>query len=192
MEDSEKSIKFLENSFSKLVDIKEVNHSNKNVIEGWKSATLTIVERIFGSNSQHVKAISDMHLRKSMVSTGSNSWADVYYLDEFKKCASDIINSMTEEIKGFGLPEKPSTENKNGISIINKISQHQHVELNLIFDAIRDELPPVKFKEMQEIAESDEPKEGKLQKIKEILQKTGIEVVSSTLAKVIGQTMGIQ
>ena len=38
----------------------------------------------------------------------------------------------------------------------------------------------------------EEPKESKLSKITEKLKDTGIEVVSSTLAKVIGQAMGVQ
>ena len=90
-------------------------------------------------------------------------------------------------------PEKAATipiKINNNPSFNQSQSQKQSQSLN-IEDIIKDEIPPARMREIQEIANSNEPKESKINKIGEILQKTGLEVVSSTLAKIITCSMGI-
>ena len=51
--------------------------------------------------------------------------------------------------------------------------------------------PRARMKEIEAISKADELKEAKLVKIGEVLQKTGAEVLASTLAKIITTSMGI-
>lgn len=113
------------------------------------------------------------------------------HIESFKNCLSGMIKCL--DIK------KSNTNNDSNLKqmdiIINNNpsfnqSQSQNQSLN-IEDIIKDEIPPARLREIQEIVNSNEPKESKLNKIGEILQKTGIEIVSSTLAKVITCSMGI-
>ena len=72
------------------------------------------------------------------------------------------------------------------------VSQYQNQNQTFkVEDIIKDEFPPAKLREIKEIADSEESKETKLQKIDEVIQKTGVEVISSTLAKIITNLMGI-
>jgi hypothetical protein len=112
--------------------------------------------------------------------------------------AVSTLENFIRDIKAFGLPEKGNSiktyprSTEINVHNNNHLSQSQNIELNIVFETIKDELPPARLREIQEIADSEEPKESKLSKITEKLKDTGIEVVSSTLAKVIGQAMGVQ
>lgn len=109
----------------------------------------------------------------------------------------EFLKSFIDDLKSLGLPYNSSfSGSKNEINVNtsnnNHLTQTQNVEVDIILETIMDEIPPARIREIEEIVKSEEPKENKLKKIGEKLKDTGIEVVASTLAKVIGQSMGLQ
>lgn len=148
----------------------------------WRTETLQIITRIFGKDSNNYKGF--INITSVMIGGYTQS-----HLENFKSCLSGMILCLD-------IPEP--TNNKNmfpaNISITNNNSNNNTQTQTVTFDIkkiIEDEIPPARMREIQEIAKSNEPKESKLNKIGEILQKTGMEILSSTLAKVITCSMGI-
>ncbi len=165
--------------------LKQLNNISLEELCDWRTETLPIISEIFGeTTSQH----------KQFINIG---WYSMHGytnkdLNEFKKCLEGMIKCL--DLRKSPKPSK-GTHNSNVIinnnpSFNQSQSQNQNQSLS-IEDIIKDEIPPARMREIQEIANSNEPKESKLNKIGEILQKTGIEIVSSTLAKVITCSMGI-
>ena len=155
-------------------------------LSNWRSETLPIVATIFGEKSSQYTQFRGIG---QMSYTGYEQ----QHIESFKNCLSGMIKCL--DIK------KSNTNNDSNLKqmdiIINNNpsfnqsqSQNQNQSLS-IEDIIKDEIPPARLREIQKIVNSNEPKESKLNKICEILQKTGIEIVSSTLAKVITCSMGI-
>lgn len=155
-------------------------------LSNWRSETLPIVATIFGEKSSQYTQFRGIG---QMSYTGYEQ----QHIESFKNCLSGMIKCL--DIK------KSNTNNDSNLKqmdiIINNNpsfnqsqSQNQKQTLN-IDNIIKDEIPSIRIKEIHEIVNSNEPKESKLNKITEILQKTGLEVVSSILAKIISTSMGI-
>ena len=161
---------------SKLDDI------SLDKLGNWKTETLQIVSKIFDNESSNYKNFVQIG---SMAISGYQD----YHLESFRSCLNGMILCLD-------IPKEPQTQKNNPANIVitntnnNSNNQTQTVTFD-IKKIIEDELPPAKMRDIKEIANSNELNESKINKIGEILQKTGIEIVSSTLAKVITCSMGI-
>lgn len=116
--------------------------------------------------------------------------------------AKNLLNGFIEDIETFGLPNDTTIKNTKtkhsipNINIENKPvftqsqtqSQTQTMDIK---DIIKDELPPTKMREIEKILKTEEPEKTKLEKVGEVLQKVGIGVTSSVLARIITSSMGI-
>lgn len=157
------------------------NISSYDEWNNWKQSTLVFVARIYDESTSQYKQFDNIHI--------SYNHPNIPNTIKESKC---LLESYIKDIATFGLPQKNKPMDKSiKFENNNIITQNQNIELNIVFETIKDEIPPKTIREIEEIAKLEEPKENKLQKVGEILKNTGVEVVSSTLAKVIGQTIGI-
>lgn len=162
--------------------IRKLDNIQLSNINNWRSETLPIISEIFPQKSSQYEQF--IH-----IGWGSMDGYKQRHIYEYKNCLNGMIKCL--EIRKAN-NSKSQNSNGTGIIINNNPSFSQSQTQNQTFnveDIIKDELPPSKLKEIKDIVSSDESKESKLEKIGNVLRKTGIEVVSSTLAKVI--TMGI-
>lgn len=163
--------------------LKLLNNISLEELGDWRTETLPIISEIFSEKTSQYKQFVQI-----------GSWSIQGYtnndLNAFKKCLEGMIKCLD-----LRKPQKTSKGTHNSNVIINNnpnFNQYQSQNQTLnIEDVIKDEIPAVRIREIQEIANSNESKESKLNKIREILKKAGLEVVSSTLAKIISTSMGI-
>lgn len=185
----EKIIEILSKQLELLDTVKTIND-----LSDWKDKTKIFICRIYPEKSQQYRLFESISAYPPFCTTSTPANVPGAVSD-----AKNVIQGFIEDIQAFGLlnnnQEKSSSKaTKPYINIENNLSQTQNQKQNQninIEDIIKDELPPAKMREIQSIACSDEPKESKLQKIGNVLQKTGIEVISSTLAKIIADSLGI-
>lgn len=165
-------------------------------LDDWKAKTRVFICRIYKENSIQYKNFNKISAYPSI--TTLDTKPDV---PKAVEKAKNLLNGFIEDIETFGLPTDSTIQNNKektpvatNINIENKPvftqSQTQTQTMD-IKDIIKDELPPAKMREIEEILKTEEPKETKLQKICDVLQKVGIGVVSSTLSKIITSSMGI-
>lgn len=148
----------------------------------WRSETLPVVAEIFKESSSQYKQFSHI----GFYSMGQYSKSD---LSEFRNCINGMIKSLSiRKTHSRNVSENSPVVINNNPSFSQYQNQTQTFKVE---DIIKDEFPPAKLREIKEIADSEESKETKLQKIGEVMQKTGVEVISSTLAKIITNLMGI-
>lgn len=165
--------------------LKQLDNLSIEELSDWRTETLPIISEIFNQNTSQYKQFINIGWYSMKGYTNKD-------LKEFKKCLEGMIKCL--DLRKF---QEQSNDTQNPSIIINNNpnfnqsqSQNQKQTLN-IDNIIKDEIPSTRIKEIHEIVNSNEPKESKLNKITEILKKTGLEVVSSTLAKIISTSMGI-
>lgn len=166
-------------------------------LDQWKEKTKIFICRIYKEKSpQYNQFIS--------ISAYPPVWFDNTPANVPKaiKEAKNLLNGFIEDIENFGLPNSQSTTKEKARTIVPSINiennpvftqsqtQHQTQSQN-IEDIIRDEIPPSRMREIEEILKTEEPEKTKLEKVGDVLQKVGIGVVSSTLSKIITSSMGI-
>ncbi len=152
----------------------------------WREETLPIISTIFPEKTSQYK---------QFVNVGWGSW-DGYTVNDiksFKNCLNGLMISL--KIPSNTINNKTSSSgvhivNNNHPEFVQKQSQNQNLSVD-IKDILNDEIPSSEMREIESIVKTDGPKETKLQKIGEVLNKTGIGVLSSTLAKIITSSMGI-
>lgn len=161
----------------------------------WKEKTAIFVSRIYKETSTQYRQFTRISAYPGIIT--AHTQPDV---PKAVNQAKNLLQGFVEDIETFGLPTNSSIKpakfhsNMPNINIENNLTQSQVQKQDVHFnieDIIKDEIPPNKMREIQEVIKTDEPKETKLQKIGEILHKTGVEVVSSTLAKIITSCMGL-
>lgn len=191
MED--KILDILENQTKLLDNIKTVED-----FSAWKEKTSIFLCRIYSENSRQYKQFLRISCYPGIIL--STTLPDV---PGAVAEARNILQGFIEDIRTFGLliEEIPKAKNAKSskreqfninISPTFNQSQEQNQSQTVnLKDILEDELPRARMKEIETIAKADEPKDAKLAKIGEVLQKTGVEVLSSTLAKIITTSMGI-
>lgn len=189
----EKIIQKLSTFIFEIEEITEIREDNEEIINGWKSSVSIFLSGIFGQDSIEVNEIKNMKLDSELVRIDYNSFEREYFLIPFKENAKKIIYSIINKIEILGIPEKSKPNSNSGINIVNQnnLSQTQNVEINIILETIKDELPPKAMREIEEIVKSNEPEKSKKNKVIEIIKNLGMEVASSTLAKIVEHTMGM-
>ena len=144
---------------------------NEEDWNNWHSATLCIMTRLYKRTDEQ------------------------YYqlIDCTKKNIIPFLEGIIREIGYLGLPCEQKNNriekitNKVNVSSNNNLSQS--IEINL--SIIEDKIPPDKFREIKSIANSKDSSENKLTKVAETLKTAGIDILSSTLSKIILQSLGL-
>ena len=166
-------------------------------LSDWKEKTRIFICRIYKEDSTQYKQFSRISAFPPIYTPGTQP--DI--LGAVRE-ARNLLNGFVEDIETFGLPNSQSTTTDKTRTIVPSINiennpvftqsqtQYQTQSQN-IEDIIRDEIPPSKMREIEEILKTEEPEKTKLEKVGDILQKVGIGVTSSVLARIITSSIGI-
>lgn len=186
MDDTQKYIQILKEQLNKLMQVLCAEEFNN-----WKNQTKLFITKIYGENSTQINSFS-------CISPYPGSFVMNKPIpdqtERAKKEVTSFLDGVITELEAFGLPNTNKINKREKISNINinnNISQTQNIELSFIVKTIKDELPLARLKEVEDILSKEEPQETKLNKIGNILKNAGIEVLASTLAKIIAQVTGI-
>lgn len=190
MED--KMIEILRKQIKTLDEIQTLSE-----LDGWKEKTKIFICRIYKENSTQYKQFLKISAYPAL--TNFETKPDIPKAVEKAKI---LLDGFIEDLKIFGLPVDTTIKNNKqktsipNINIENKPiftqsqTQHQTQSQN-IEDIIKDEIPPSRMREIEEILKTKEPEKTKLEKVGDVLQKVGIGVTSSVLARIITSLMGI-
>ncbi|MEA3445487.1 MAG: hypothetical protein U9R19_12275 [Bacteroidota bacterium] len=167
---SEKEIALLKEQISKL-------NATDFELEAWKTYTIILLERIFGSGSQKIKIIQNINYDYSSWSlrdssgTGSN-------IDACKKLGWEILTASIKELENFGFPDLNQISEK-------ETSKNESLNIEKIIVCFEDELKVSQFKELKAILKSGDNSEDKksrlIGKLKEFGVNTSPEILSNIL-----------
>lgn len=189
----EKMIEILKKQVELLDEVQTVPE-----LSDWKEKTKIFVCRIYQENSTQYKQFLRISAYPSIYTPATQP-----NVPKAVREAKNILNGFIEDLEAFGLTidttiknNKEKTPVATNINIENKpvFTQSQtqtQTQTMDIKDIIKDELPPAKMREIEEILKTEEPEKTKLEKVGEVLQKVGIGVTSSVLARIITNSIGI-
>lgn len=161
---SKKEIELLKEQIKKL-DVKNFD------LEAWKEYTIVLLARIFGDDSQKIKQIESIEYDYSSWALRDTSGTSSY-LKTCKKLGKEILDASISEIENFGLPEK---EKKAEVSEI----------IQIIIDALQDELKGSQFREIKEILKAKDKEEVKKKKIFDKFVNYSAETANEILSKIL-------
>lgn len=146
-------------------------------LEAWKTYTIILLERIFGSGSQKIIQIQNIKSDYSSWSlrdaSGTSSNIDIC-----KKLGLEILTASIQELENFGVPEKSDTSEK-------EVDRNGSIEIEKIIGYFEDELKVSQLKELKSILKSadnaEEKKSRLVGKLKEFGVNTAPEILSSIL-----------
>jgi hypothetical protein len=109
-----------------------------------------------------------------------------YYSNNIEQCkqrGKEILDASITELESFGLPEKKEKNNESGVNI--SLTQNQTLNINIILNALEDELSKSQLNEVKEIIENEGSKSEKRKKIIEKLGSFGKDVASNIIANIL-------
>lgn len=159
----DKEIQLLNNLIARL-DEKDFN------LEAWKSFTIVILARIFGDNSQKIKQIENIEYDYSSWSLRDTS--GMSHMDQCKKLARQIIEASILEIEMLGLPGKDT-------------SKEAKFNMDIIVNAIKNELSSSEFNELKKLIDSGETLEVLRKKIADKLIVFGSNISPKIVANIL-------
>jgi hypothetical protein len=162
---TEKAIEILKVALSKAQK-EEFN------LEAWKSYTVSIFERIFGSHSKKIEEVEKIKIGSYLYDHPLNH----------RPQAIAILEAAILEIETLGVPIKGSYGNPG---ILINIQQTQELTFNLLKDAVKDELNGKQLREIQEIADSGLSPEDKKRTMLEKIKAFGSDIGSNILANIL-------
>jgi hypothetical protein len=140
-------------------------------LEAWKSATIVILDRIFGTGNQKSIQISKIKYEQS-------SWAlrdakgSKNLIDSCKKRGEEVLKVAIEELEFFGLPEETIEQNRAPFQTV-------------IIAALEDELKISQFRALTNLLNSDTPVEELRKKVIEQLNDYGHTTVQDVLSRIL-------
>ena len=161
---AKKEIELLKEQVKKL-DVKNFD------LEAWKKYTIVLLARIFGDDSQKIKQIENIEYDYSSWALRDTSGISSY-LNTCKKLGKEILDASISEIENFGLPEK---EKKAEISEI----------IQIIIDALQDELKGSQFREIKEILKAKTKEEVKKKKVFDKFISYSAETANEILSNIL-------
>lgn len=170
----------LEEQLKKLEETSVLN------LDNWRTETLPIIAEIFKEKSPQYNQFLNIGLY------AMHGYKQVH-IDDFRHCLIGMIKCLNVR---KNQNEKMPNISKNSIVINNnpnfsQAQTQQQTQSQNIEDIIRDEIPASRMREIEEILKTEEPEKTKLEKVGDVLQKVGIGVTSSVLARIITSSMGI-
>jgi hypothetical protein len=152
-------------------------------VEAWKSATISILETIFGQKSKKIVEVEKITLERQVNYNGPTK----YYVETVKERARAILNACITELKILGSPNQIYTEEKTGLNLTVNQNQNntQTVNLSIIIQELRKELTGSQLQEVQEIIDSNKSENEKKKSVVDKLKDFGINTLSNILAGII-------
>lgn len=183
---NEKYIKLLQRQFAEIEKIGKnpLTIREKSFgVDAWKSATISILERIFGKESRKIKEIEKIQLSCTDDLYGD----DQYRIETVKETAKSIINACIAELEILGNPKQIYNGEKQGFKLTVSQSQEnkQTIKLDIIVNELRKELTGSQLDEIQSILDSDEKSNDKKNKTIEKLKEFGINTLSNIVAGIL-------
>ena len=123
--------------------------------------------------------------RKKTNSLGADPRCNVHDIAEDTR---SLIDSIVDEIKALGIPKRKETDDHSvnvSVSQNQKQSQHQDVIVNILLEAIKDELTGRQRKEIIEIANNSKTPEEARKNIFDKLKEYGEGVSASIVANIL-------
>ncbi len=164
MENNKKAIQLLTSRIEKL-------EAEDFDLKAWKSGTIVMLERIFGSDSQKTREIEKIRYEQS-------SWAlrdakgSEKLIDSCKRRGAEILRVAIEELQYFSLPDDQTDDKRE---ILQKVVQ----------GALEKELKIAQMKELKQLLNSDLEEKEMRAKVTELLNGFGHEVVPNILGFIL-------
>lgn len=180
----ENEIKLLKEQLEKIYKLPKASFGLKTSgIKGWISGTISIIERIYGKESLKIEQLRNIEEIEQYNLTGEN----YYEFDDFFQMAESIVQSFIDELENLGIPSKVYDGKDNGINLtmVQNQSNTQTVDINIVFDALNDELTGTQRREIQSIIESKEDLKSKKGKLLNTLKDFGIDAVSKIMTNIL-------
>lgn len=153
-----------------------------------------ILERYYTKDNAFVKQAEVLHQFVTALQTSKKDQYPLYTRCNTIDIAADLkalIDAIKDEISTLGLPSLSKDKVSKGIQITNNVSQsqnqsqEQNVIINILLEAVKDELNGKQRKELLTIAENakdpQEARKGILEKLKEF----GADVSASIVANIL-------
>lgn len=152
-------------------------------VEAWKSATISILETIFGQKSKKIEEVEKIELKSQVTYNGPTK----YYVETVKERARAILNACISELEILGNPSQIYTGEKESLNLT--VSQNQHnnqtINLNIIIEELRKELNGNQLEEIQNILDSEDSSDNKKKSIVSKLKDFGVNTLSNIVAGII-------
>ncbi|UOE37007.1 hypothetical protein [Chryseobacterium oryzae] len=166
---------------SSFREIENPNFNSEYDLRSWKSKAINIIIRVYGENSKQEKSIDGIKFTTYISINGAGGGNNGKHCE---KEAQEIIKGFISDIANFGIPDKKETQN-SGINISLNQSQNQTVNVNIIWETIKDELTGKQAKEIEEIVNGNDEPESKKNKIFEKIKSFGSDVASNIIAGIL-------
>ncbi len=161
-------------------------------LQSWQAKAVNVVTRIYGENSKQEEQIIGIKFRSypvfGTIGTRNSPSTRSGGGNNGKHCerqANELIKSFIADLETFGVPEPKKSENDGGINISVNQSQNQTVNVNVIWESIKDELTGKQLKEVEEIIDDIEEPELKKKRIFEKLKSFGTDLASNIVAGIL-------
>ncbi|NCA85879.1 MAG: hypothetical protein EOM83_09935 [Clostridia bacterium] len=140
-------------------------------LESWKKYTIVLLSAIFGDDSQKIRQVEKIEYEYNSWSlrdtTGHSS-----YLESCKKLGREILQVAIMELEDFGVEHQQRT--------------HQgQIDVNLIIDALKDELKGTEYKALMKLLKSEQLPEEKSRQLHDILKTLEPETIAAILQGIL-------
>jgi len=159
----EKQIELLQKQVDKLND-------KKFDLDAWKTHTIILLDGIFGNESQKIKQIEKIEYEHNSWSLRDTSGFNIY-LDSCKKIGREVLEASIVELETLGMPDKKTDQGK--------------ISVNIILDALDDELKGSQFKAMIKLLKSEQSKKEKSRLLHDIIKELNSETIINILQGII-------
>jgi hypothetical protein len=161
-------------------------------LQTWKAKAINIISRIYGDESKQENQINEIKYQsypsfgtiggRNSPSTSSGGGNNSKHCE---KQAQEIIGSFIYDLETFDIPEPKQTEKNGGINISLHQNQNQTVNVNVIWESIRDELKGSQLKEIEEIINDDDEPQSKKKRIFDKVKSFGTDVATNIIAGIL-------
>lgn len=172
-----------------LESLKQQKIDDKYELDVWKANATNLITRIYGSDSKQEEQIKNVKYTSfGGISVQGYHSPSSNNISSCQKQCNQLIDGIINDLNLFGLPEpKELKDNSKGINIAINQNQSvkQKVSLNIILDAVHNELTGKQLKELQSIIENDDQPENKKKKVIEKLKSFGTDIATNIIAGIL-------
>jgi hypothetical protein len=140
-------------------------------LESWKKYTIVLLSSIFGDETQKIKQIEKIEYEYNSWSlrdtTGHSS-----YLESCKKLGREILQVAIMELEDFGVEHQQR-------------SRQGQIGVNLINDALKDELKGTEYKALMKLLKSEQLPEEKSRQLHDILKNLEPDTIAAILQGIL-------
>lgn len=170
-----------------LEKIKIVEINDHDSFLTWKRKATNFIIRIYGENSTQESQINQINFSYgSRLIIDDNPLPQKHNGNKCREQIRELIESYIDELKMFGLPERKYRDEDSVRTVINNNNNlTQQMNVNIIFEILKDELTEKQLNELKEIVFSKEEVETKKHKIKAKLKSFGQGVLENVFSNIL-------